>query len=33
MLGEVLDRGVEAVLTFVTEGIDTAMNKFNGPGT
>ncbi len=31
MLGEVLDRGVDAVLTFVTDGIDAAMNKYNGP--
>ena len=33
MLCEVLDRGVEAVLTFVTEGIDSAMNQYNGPLT
>jgi len=25
-----LDRAVEAVLTFVTQGLDMAMNKFNG---
>lgn len=31
-LPEFLDRGVEAVLTFITHGIDTAMNRFNGPG-
>jgi PTH1 family peptidyl-tRNA hydrolase len=24
-----LDRGIEAILTFVTDGIDTAMNKYN----
>jgi PTH1 family peptidyl-tRNA hydrolase len=33
LLDEVLDSGVEAVLTFVTDGIDEAMNKFNGPVT
>ena len=27
---EILDRAVEAVLTFVTEGLDMAMNKYNG---
>lgn len=30
LLSEVLDRAAEAVLTFVTKGLDTAMNKFNG---
>lgn len=28
-LPEVLDRGVEAVLTFIVEGLDAAMNKYN----
>lgn len=30
LLSEILDRGTEAVLTFVTEGLNAAMNKFNG---
>ena len=30
ILGEVLERGVEAALTFVVEGLDRAMNKYNG---
>jgi len=30
ILNEVLDRGVEAVLTFITEGLTTAMNQYNG---
>ncbi len=30
ILGQVLDRGVEAALTFVVEGLDHAMNRFNG---
>jgi PTH1 family peptidyl-tRNA hydrolase len=30
LLSEVLDHAAEAVLTFVTEGLNTAMNKFNG---
>jgi PTH1 family peptidyl-tRNA hydrolase len=29
-LSEILDRGADAVLTFVTEGLNAAMNKFNG---
>lgn len=29
-LSEVLDRAADAALTFVTEGLNTAMNKFNG---
>ncbi len=29
-LGEILERGVDAALTFVTEGLDRAMNNFNG---
>jgi len=29
-VSETLNRGVEAVLTFVTEGMGAAMNKFNG---
>jgi PTH1 family peptidyl-tRNA hydrolase len=29
-ISETLDRAVEAVLAFVTEGLDTAMNKYNG---
>ena len=30
ILPEILDRGVKAVLTFITEGVDNAMNEFNG---
>lgn len=30
LLSEILDRAADAVLTFVTEGLNTAMNKFNG---
>jgi PTH1 family peptidyl-tRNA hydrolase len=30
VISETLDRAVEAVLTFVNEGLDIAMNKFNG---
>ena len=30
VLSEVLDRAAEAALTFVTEGLNAAMNKFNG---
>jgi PTH1 family peptidyl-tRNA hydrolase len=30
ILDEVLERGVEAVLTFITEGLTTAMNQYNG---
>jgi PTH1 family peptidyl-tRNA hydrolase len=30
IIHETLDRAVEAVMTFVNEGLDTAMNKFNG---
>ena len=30
IISETLDRAVEAVLTFVTEGLDMAMNKYNG---
>ena len=30
IISETLNRAVEAVLTFVTEGLDTAMNKYNG---
>jgi PTH1 family peptidyl-tRNA hydrolase len=29
---EFLDRGVDAVITFITQDIATAMNRFNGPG-
>lgn len=29
-LSEILDRAADAVLTFVTEGLNAAMNKFNG---
>lgn len=32
LISETLDRAVEAALTFVTEGLDAAMNKFNGQG-
>jgi hypothetical protein len=27
----ILDRGVEAALTFVTDGLAAAMNRYNGP--
>lgn len=30
LLSEVLDHAADAVLTFVTEGLNAAMNKFNG---
>jgi peptidyl-tRNA hydrolase len=30
MLSEILDRAADAALTFVTDGLDAAMNKFNG---
>ncbi len=30
LLEEILERGVDAALTFVTEGLDRAMNKYNG---
>jgi len=30
ILDEVLERGVEAVLTFITQGLTTAMNQYNG---
>jgi len=30
LLSEILDHAAEAVLTFVTEGLNAAMNKFNG---
>jgi len=30
MLSEVLDHAADAVLTFIAEGLNTAMNKFNG---
>lgn len=30
LLSEILDRATEAVLTFVTDGLNAAMNKFNG---
>jgi peptidyl-tRNA hydrolase, PTH1 family len=30
LLPEILDRAVEASLTFVTEGLESAMNKYNG---
>jgi peptidyl-tRNA hydrolase, PTH1 family len=30
IISEMLDRAVEAVLTFVNEGLDAAMNKYNG---
>ena len=33
VVSETLNRAVEAVLAFVMEGLDTAMNKFNGAGT
>jgi PTH1 family peptidyl-tRNA hydrolase len=30
LLNDILDRGVEAVLTFISSGLDIAMNAFNG---
>jgi PTH1 family peptidyl-tRNA hydrolase len=30
VFSETLDRAVEAVLTFISEGLDAAMNKYNG---
>jgi peptidyl-tRNA hydrolase len=30
LLSEILDHAAEAVLTYVNEGLDAAMNKFNG---
>jgi PTH1 family peptidyl-tRNA hydrolase len=33
ILSETLNRAVEAALTWIAEGLDTAMNKFNGAGT
>ena len=30
LLSEILDRAADAALTFVTEGLNPAMNKFNG---
>jgi PTH1 family peptidyl-tRNA hydrolase len=30
VISETLDRAVEAALTWVTDGLDTAMNKYNG---
>jgi PTH1 family peptidyl-tRNA hydrolase len=30
VISETLDRAVQAVLTFVSEGLDVAMNKYNG---
>jgi PTH1 family peptidyl-tRNA hydrolase len=30
LLSETLDRAADATLTFVTDGLETAMNKFNG---
>jgi PTH1 family peptidyl-tRNA hydrolase len=30
LLSEILDHAVDAVLTLVTDGLNTAMNKFNG---
>lgn len=32
-LSDVLDRAADAALTFVTEGLNAAMNKFNGSAT
>jgi PTH1 family peptidyl-tRNA hydrolase len=28
---QILERGAEAALTFVTQGLETAMNQYNGP--
>jgi PTH1 family peptidyl-tRNA hydrolase len=33
LLSETLNRAVEAALTWIAEGLDAAMNKFNGAGT
>jgi len=33
VLSETLNRAVEAALTWIAEGLDAAMNKFNGAGT
>ena len=30
IISETLDRAVEAALVWVTEGLETAMNKYNG---
>jgi PTH1 family peptidyl-tRNA hydrolase len=30
LISETLDHAAEAVLTFVSEGLDSAMNKYNG---
>jgi PTH1 family peptidyl-tRNA hydrolase len=30
MLSEIVDRGADAALTFVTDGLNKAMNKYNG---
>ncbi len=30
IISETLERAVEAVMTFITDGLDTAMNRFNG---
>jgi PTH1 family peptidyl-tRNA hydrolase len=30
LLSEILDHSADAVLTFITEGLNVAMNKFNG---
>jgi PTH1 family peptidyl-tRNA hydrolase len=30
LLSEILDRAADAVMTFVTDGLNAAMNKFNG---
>jgi PTH1 family peptidyl-tRNA hydrolase len=30
IISETLNRAVEAVVTFITEGLDAAMNKYNG---
>jgi PTH1 family peptidyl-tRNA hydrolase len=30
IISETLNRAVDAVLVFVTEGLDAAMNKYNG---
>jgi peptidyl-tRNA hydrolase, PTH1 family len=30
LLSEILDHAADAVLTFITDGLNTAMNKFNG---
>jgi PTH1 family peptidyl-tRNA hydrolase len=32
-LGEILDRCADAAYSFISEGLESAMNRFNGSGT